>query len=101
MPTKGKGIDSTFATQIAPKPSLSKTYDRTHMGADSSINKPADEGKIKMRTFCSDYPSLSTDRMEAIDSTFEQTLDVRYNPGGDTRPKASENLDSTFGTKIK
>lgn len=103
MPTKGRQkLDTTMESTIAPAPSLSTRYPREMQGVDPIINKPADEGKIHMRTFCGDMRSLGVSQVERMDSTLKDgNLDVRYQPGGDSRPKASENLDSTFEVSMK
>jgi hypothetical protein len=68
-------------------------------GVHSELNRPADEGKIHMRTFCGDMPALGVSQISRMDSTFQDgNLDVKYNPGGDNRPQAGCNLDSTFET---
>lgn len=103
MPTKGKGgMDSPFTTSIAMRPSLGTRYPRSMQGVTPTLNKPADEGKIHMRTFCGDMPGLGVSQVARMDSTFKDgMLDVKYQPGGDSRPQARENLDSTFETRLK
>lgn len=101
MPTKGKQpLNSTFESLPFGKgPSLSTTYNRNMQGVEPLLNKPADEGKVHMRTFCDDMPSLGVSQIGRMDSTFQDgNLDVKYSPGGDSRPKADCNLDSTFKT---